>query len=97
MIPGSMQPYALTLDKFLDHAAKWHPRSEVVTAGEDRKSVRVDYAGLKVRAKRVSAALTCTGMIAPQETGLDSLTEISEGWHPRKAKAMATATAFEVC
>ena len=62
MIPGSMQPYALTLDKFLVHAAKWHPRSEVVTAGEDGKSARVDYAELKVRAKRVSAALAGRGV-----------------------------------
>ena len=28
-----MQPFPLTLDKFLRHAAKWHPRAEVVTAG----------------------------------------------------------------
>ena len=62
MIPGSMQPYALTLDKFLDHAAKWHPRSEVVTAGEGGTSVRVDYAELKVRAQRVSAALAARGV-----------------------------------
>ena len=31
MIDGAMQPYALTLDKFLQHAAKWHPHAEVVT------------------------------------------------------------------
>ena len=34
MTDGSMQPYALTLDKFLEHAAKWHPSAEVVTARE---------------------------------------------------------------
>ena len=28
---GAMQPYALTLDRFLDHAAKWHGATEVVT------------------------------------------------------------------
>ena len=28
-----MQPYALTLDHFIDHAAKWHGATEVVTGG----------------------------------------------------------------
>ena len=32
MNDGAMQPFALTLDKFLDHAAKWYPHAEVVTA-----------------------------------------------------------------
>jgi len=27
-----MQPYALTVDKFLDHAAKWSADREIVTA-----------------------------------------------------------------
>jgi hypothetical protein len=31
--PGAMQPYALTLDRFIDHAAKWHGAVEVVTGG----------------------------------------------------------------
>lgn len=57
MIPGTMQPYALTLDKLIDHAAKWHPNSEVVTAQEDGTSARVDYGELRVQAKRVSAVL----------------------------------------
>ncbi len=35
MIDGAIQDYALTLDKFLDHAAKWHPLTEVVTARAD--------------------------------------------------------------
>ena len=34
MIDGAMQAFALTLDKFLEHAAKWHPRAEVVTGRE---------------------------------------------------------------
>src|SRR5690606_39022507 len=36
VIDGAMQDFALTLDKFLDYAAKWHPRTEVVTAVENR-------------------------------------------------------------
>ena len=61
MIPGSMQPYALTLDKFLDHAARWHPHSQVVTALDEGRSARIDYPGLRERAKRVSAALAERG------------------------------------
>ena len=31
--PPPMQDYALTVDRFLDHAAKWHGQAKVVTAG----------------------------------------------------------------
>ena len=62
MIPGSMQPYALTLDKFLDHAARWHPHSQVVTALDEGRSARIDYPGLRERAKRVSGALAERGV-----------------------------------
>ncbi|CUS43375.1 MAG: AMP-binding protein [Pseudomonadota bacterium] len=57
MIDGEMQPFDLTLDKFLEHAAKWHPRREVVTACEDGRIERIGYAGLQARSKRVSAVL----------------------------------------
>lgn len=62
MIPGAMQPYSLTLDKFLDHAAKWHPHSQVVTASETGESGRTDYLALREQAKRVSAALAERGI-----------------------------------
>jgi len=52
-----MQPYALTLDKFLDHAAKWHPATEVVTASANGDVTRTAYALLRERARRVSAVL----------------------------------------
>ena len=57
MTPGTMQPYALTLDKFIDHAAKWHPQAQVVTASTRGPSARIGYAELRTNAKRVSAAL----------------------------------------
>ena len=44
MIDGSMQTYALTLDKVLSHAAKWHPGAEVVSAGADGGIARIGYA-----------------------------------------------------
>lgn len=65
MKDGAMQPYRLTLDKFLDHAAKWHPDTEVVTARADGDDARISYAELRQRALRVSAVLAglgvCTG------------------------------------
>lgn len=56
-----MQPYALTLDKFLAHAAKWHPDAEVVT-GTPTGSTRIGYAALDARARRVSAVLQRLGV-----------------------------------
>lgn len=61
MNDGTMQDFALTLDKFLDHAAKWHPRTEVVTALEDGTAQRIGYADLRAGAKRVSAVLVALG------------------------------------
>jgi len=61
MIEGAMQDFALTLNRFLDHAAKWHPRAEVVT-GRDGGSERVSYEQLRARSARVSALLTEFGI-----------------------------------
>lgn len=62
MIDGSMQTYALTLDKFLSHAAKWHSDAEVVSAGADGAVRRIGYAALCDRALRVSGALARLGI-----------------------------------
>ncbi len=62
MNEGAMQRYALTLNKFLDHAAKWHPRAVVVTAAGDGTVERSDYATLRRRARRVSALLARRGI-----------------------------------
>lgn len=62
MTDGAMQDFALTLDKFLDHAARWHPRKEVVTALEDGGTRRIGYEELRERAKRVSAVLAELGI-----------------------------------
>src|SRR5580698_1090208 len=53
-----MQHYALTVDKFLDHAAKWSGKSEVVTAGTGR----IGYADLRARSNRLSGALEALGL-----------------------------------
>jgi fatty-acyl-CoA synthase len=48
-----MQNYTLTVDKFLDHAAKWWTHREVVTAGAGR----IGYGALRERSNRLSGAL----------------------------------------
>ena len=53
-----MQSYALTVDKFLDHAAKWMGDQEVVTAGAGR----IGYAALRERSNRLSGALAHLGL-----------------------------------
>lgn len=58
-----MQDYPLTLDRFLRHAAKWHPTAEVVTARADGVD-RIGYAELMDRALAVSSVLTRMG-VAP--------------------------------
>jgi fatty-acyl-CoA synthase len=62
MIDGEMQAFTLTLNKFLDHAARWHPRAEVVTRHAGGAITRVNYADLKARSLRVSAVLESFGI-----------------------------------
>ena len=57
-----MQPYGLTVDKFLDHAAKWHPGQCVVEADAGRVIGRSGYADLRDRANRLSGALMTLGL-----------------------------------
>ncbi|KQM41304.1 AMP-binding protein [Sphingomonas sp. Leaf10] len=60
--PGAMQDFALTLDRFLTHAGKWHPEAQVVTAMTDGTTQRIGYAALEVRARAISAALLAQGI-----------------------------------
>jgi acyl-CoA synthetase (AMP-forming)/AMP-acid ligase II len=53
-----MQAYALTVDKFLDHAAKWWGKREVVTA----EAGRIGYAALRTRCNRLSGAFASLGL-----------------------------------
>jgi len=52
-----MQPYALTVDKFLDHAAKWSGDREIVTAESGQAVRRAGYATLRARSNFLSGAL----------------------------------------
>jgi acyl-CoA synthetase (AMP-forming)/AMP-acid ligase II len=60
-----MQSYALTVDKFLDHAAKWCGGREVVTAGAGR----IGYAALRARSNRLSGALARLGLETGERVG----------------------------
>lgn len=62
MIHGSMQDFPLTLDKFLDHAARWHPDAEIVTARDDGSTDRVNYADARARSVAISSALAELGV-----------------------------------
>ncbi|MBU2272513.1 MAG: AMP-binding protein, partial [Alphaproteobacteria bacterium] len=62
MIDGEMQAFALTLDKFLDHAAKWRPAVEVVTAVGKGRVERIGYADLRRRSLRISNVLAGLGV-----------------------------------
>jgi fatty-acyl-CoA synthase len=62
MIDGEMQAFSLTLDKFLEHAAKWRSDREVTTARGDGRIDRISYAALMNRARRVSAVLAGLGV-----------------------------------
>ncbi|MDT8761005.1 AMP-binding protein [Sphingomonas psychrotolerans] len=57
-----MQPYGLTVDKFLDHAAKWFGDREVMEADAGRIVGRTTYAALRDRSNLMSGALASLGM-----------------------------------
>jgi 3-(methylthio)propionyl---CoA ligase len=57
-----MQRFALTVDKFLDHAAKWSGDREVVTADAGRAVQRIAYAVSRARSNSLSGALNSLGL-----------------------------------
>jgi fatty-acyl-CoA synthase len=56
-----MQSYALTVDKFLEHAAKWHASAEVISTAGSEVS-RTTYAQLREQAARLSGGLLDRGL-----------------------------------
>ncbi len=57
-----VQDFPLTLNRFLEHAAKWHPKAGVVTATGSGGTTRVTYEELLVRSQRLSAGLLELGV-----------------------------------
>ncbi len=57
-----MQDWSLTLDKLLDHAARWHGEREIVTRSVEGPLTRTTYADVHTRAKQVSHGLLEMGI-----------------------------------
>ena len=57
-----MQRFDLTVDKFLDHAAKWSGDHEIVTANGGHAVRRTSYANLRARSNQLSGALKVLGL-----------------------------------
>ncbi|TNE63610.1 MAG: AMP-dependent synthetase [Alphaproteobacteria bacterium] len=66
MFEGSMQDFSLTLDRILDHAARWHPDVTVATATEGGAVTHTDYRTLHARARKVSKVLEGLGVTVGQ-------------------------------
>ncbi len=64
-----MQPYGLTIDKFLDHAAKWSRDRQIVEADAGQVCGRYDYAALRERSNRMSGALNALGLAVGDRVG----------------------------
>jgi 3-(methylthio)propionyl---CoA ligase len=64
-----MQSYALTIDKFLDHAAKWSGQREVVSAEAGQARRRIGYAALRERSNQLSGALQALGLAFGDRVG----------------------------
>ena len=59
-----MQAYELTVDKFLTHAARWHPDVEVVSCDIDGETTRMGYGAVLARSRKLSGALLDLGLEA---------------------------------
>lgn len=64
-----MQSYPLTIEKFLDHAAKWWGTREVVSATGRHTATRITYADLCQRSNRLSGALRSLGLMEGDRVG----------------------------
>ncbi len=59
---GLMQDWPLTVDKILDHAARWHGGREIVSRSVEGPIVRTTWGEIHGRAKRLSNALLGLGI-----------------------------------
>ncbi len=59
---GAMQPYHLTLNHFLEHAARWHGDACVVSGGSGGAHTRTPYSQLQARSQALSGALRALGL-----------------------------------
>jgi len=59
---GLMQDIPLTLDRIIDHAARWHGGREIVSRDAEGRVTRTTYAGVHARAKQASNAMKALGV-----------------------------------
>lgn len=64
MMHGTLQSYSLTLDKIIEHAAKWHGEKEVITASGGGADERTSYRDVLSRSKAMSTELAGLGVNA---------------------------------
>src|SRR3569623_1211 len=64
-----MHHYGLTLDKFVDHAAKWHGAATITTAVRGVAARRAGYAEVRARSNRLSGALLSFGLSPGDRVG----------------------------
>jgi len=64
-----MQDYSLTVDKFLDHAAKWHRQGGIAEADSGAVIRRLGYADLRERSNLLSGALLSLGLAVGDRVG----------------------------
>jgi len=66
-----MQSYDLTVDKFLDHAAKWHGDRQIVEADAGRTMASIGYAGLTSTAALAVATFFAGFCVLGIQTGIN--------------------------
>ncbi len=59
---GRMQDWPLTVDRIIDHAARWHGKTEVVSRSVEGPIVRTNYGEIRDRARKLSNALLQLGV-----------------------------------
>jgi fatty-acyl-CoA synthase len=82
-LPGRMQHQELTVDRFLDFAARWHGGVEVVGRRIDGVAERSTYRQVFERAKRLSAALLEAGIAPGDRVATMAMNHIGhlEAWY----------------
>ncbi|MEJ2457558.1 MAG: long-chain fatty acid--CoA ligase [Novosphingobium sp.] len=62
MLEGKMQPWSMTVDRFIRHAARWHGARELVSYLDDGRTEHTGYAAIQTKALKLSNALLACGI-----------------------------------
>ena len=62
VLRGRMQAWSMTVNRFIDHAARWHGEQEVVSYRDDDMVERASYRSIRDAAGRLSNALLDDGL-----------------------------------